>query len=329
MFFRFGRSGLVLLLLFLGASAQTVTEWETLRPANEVFSVLMPKGSSVEISKEPYHKMELNWRLYSSRPSVGQVLAVVSLSGIKPNPAAYTELQRFNSYVDAFKTLFPRTVQKDLPVKLTLLGEKTLQGNEGREYRVVLGNLSGRAQTFLTRRRFYAVVFLSEKKDETAQEKFLSSFLIPEKTSEPPAAVAAQNATSSENEKQDAASPKETVTDTPVKAGVENTDATESGRHSKAKTGPISGGLLNGKAISLPAPEYPAQAKTEGASGTVVVRVIIDEQGNVASAEPVSGPVSLRQAAVNAAMQARFSPTLLVGEPVQVMGIITYNFVRP
>src|SRR5216117_2284803 len=79
------------------------SELETLRPENEEFSILMPKSPTVEMSKMPYHKMELNMRLYLSTSQAGPVLAVVSLSGIKSNPALYSDLERFNSYVDAFK----------------------------------------------------------------------------------------------------------------------------------------------------------------------------------------------------------------------------------
>ncbi|MBO0160511.1 energy transducer TonB, partial [Vibrio parahaemolyticus] len=35
----------------------------------------------------------------------------------------------------------------------------------------------------------------------------------------------------------------------------------------------------------------------------------------------------LRQAAVEAAQRAKFSPTMLSGQPVKVSGVITYNFV--
>jgi len=52
---------------------------------------------------------------------------------------------------------------------------------------------------------------------------------------------------------------------------------------------PISGGVLNGKAISLPKPAYPPIARQAHASGTVVVQVTIDENGNVISARAVSG----------------------------------------
>ena len=90
---------------------------------------------------------------------------------------------------------------------------------------------------------------------------------------------------------------------------------------------PISGGVLNGKAISLPKPAYPPIARAAHASGTVVVQVTIDENGSVISASAVSGHPLLTQAAVNAARQARFSPTKLSGQPVKVTGVIQYNFV--
>ena len=90
---------------------------------------------------------------------------------------------------------------------------------------------------------------------------------------------------------------------------------------------PISGGVLNGKAISLPKPSYPPIARAAHASGTVVVQVTIDENGSVISASAVSGHPLLTQAAVNAARQARFSPTKLSGQPVKVTGVIQYNFV--
>src|SRR5688572_28557190 len=89
----------------------------------------------------------------------------------------------------------------------------------------------------------------------------------------------------------------------------------------------ISGGVLNGKAISLPKPPYPPAARAVGASGAVSVQVLIDENGNVVSANAVTGHPLLRAAAVSAARSARFSPTVLSGQPVKVSGIITYNFV--
>jgi protein TonB len=89
----------------------------------------------------------------------------------------------------------------------------------------------------------------------------------------------------------------------------------------------ISGGVLNGKATSLPKPPYPPAARAVRASGAVSVQVLIDENGSVVSASAVSGHPLLRAAAVQAARSARFSPTQLSGQPVKVSGVITYNFV--
>jgi len=94
-----------------------------------------------------------------------------------------------------------------------------------------------------------------------------------------------------------------------------------------APRAPISGGVLNGKAISLPTPAYPPIARAEHAAGTVVVQVLIDENGTVVSARAVSGHPLLQAVAVGAAKQARFSPTKLSGQPVKVTGVIQYNFV--
>lgn len=89
----------------------------------------------------------------------------------------------------------------------------------------------------------------------------------------------------------------------------------------------IPGGVLNGKAVSRPQPPYPPAAKAARAQGVVVVQVTVDETGGVTSAKAVSGHPLLQAAAVAAAKQAKFSPTLLSGKPVKVSGMLIYNFV--
>lgn len=90
---------------------------------------------------------------------------------------------------------------------------------------------------------------------------------------------------------------------------------------------PISGGVLNGKAVRLVQPPYPAIARSARASGQVRVQIVIDENGNVVSAAPVSGHPLLQGAAVAAARASKFTPTKLSGMPVKVSGVIIYNFV--
>jgi protein TonB len=89
---------------------------------------------------------------------------------------------------------------------------------------------------------------------------------------------------------------------------------------------PISGGVLNGTALSLPPPMYPEAAKRLRMAGLVTVEVVVDETGKVIAAEATSGPSVLRDVAVQAALRARFSPTKLSGQPVKVSGVINYKF---
>ena len=89
---------------------------------------------------------------------------------------------------------------------------------------------------------------------------------------------------------------------------------------------PVSGGILNGKALKMPMPMYPELARRARLSGMVEVEVVIDVTGKVISAKAVKGPALLHGAAEQAAKNARFSPTLLSGQPVRVTGTISYNF---
>ncbi len=89
----------------------------------------------------------------------------------------------------------------------------------------------------------------------------------------------------------------------------------------------INGGIINGRAIRLPKPPYPPDARAARASGIANIKVQIDEDGSVFSAEPSSGHPLLLPAARRAACLATFSPTKLEGQPVKVAGVISYNFV--
>jgi TonB family protein len=82
-----------------------------------------------------------------------------------------------------------------------------------------------------------------------------------------------------------------------------------------------------GKLIEAPRPIYPEEAKAKKVEGQVSVEIVIGEDGNVISARPVSGPELLQGAAKDAAMKARFEPTVVEGKPAKVTGTMTYKFV--
>lgn len=89
----------------------------------------------------------------------------------------------------------------------------------------------------------------------------------------------------------------------------------------------VSGGVLNGKVRKKPQPDYPLAAKRARQSGTVVVQITVDENGDVESAQAISGPPLLRGASERAAKLATFTPVKLCGRAVKVTGVVTYNFI--
>lgn len=103
---------------------------------------------------------------------------------------------------------------------------------------------------------------------------------------------------------------------------VQPTPSPESAKNIKT----ISKGVVNGLAIHKPEPPYPPLAKQARVTGIVTIQIVIDETGKVVAAQILSGHPLLRQAALDAARRARFTPTKLSDVPVKVQGTITYNF---
>ena len=88
----------------------------------------------------------------------------------------------------------------------------------------------------------------------------------------------------------------------------------------------VNGGVLNGRAISLSTPNYPAAARAMRAAGQVMVEVSVDESGRVTSARAISGHPLLRNSAEAAARQSRINPVRIDNENVKTTGVLIYNF---
>lgn len=95
----------------------------------------------------------------------------------------------------------------------------------------------------------------------------------------------------------------------------------ENGNEQKAE------GVEPGRAIELPKPVYPLIARRAHAQGEVQVQVIVDTDGQVIAAAAISGHPLLQAASVTAARGARFTPPKYNGEPVKVVGVISYTFI--
>lgn len=149
------------------------------------------------------------------------------------------------------------------------------------------------------------------------------SYLVPNQNSQPPIYLSPVNVQNSK-------------TDASVK---QFTDSCESARQRaremmsadwyRAATYTTSSGNLNSRRICSPTIIYPQEAIDAKISHTVTVRVLVNETGIVKSACAINGHWSLRKAAEAAARETIFTPNLLGGEPVNVRGTITFDFLLP
>jgi TonB family protein len=87
-----------------------------------------------------------------------------------------------------------------------------------------------------------------------------------------------------------------------------------------------SGDLLQNTATMRPKPIYPKGRRPDNVKGSVTVEVMIDEEGSVISAKPISGPDHLRSAAVSAARGWKWTPTKVERKRTRVVGTITFDF---
>jgi len=89
----------------------------------------------------------------------------------------------------------------------------------------------------------------------------------------------------------------------------------------------VGGHVLAAKLLSLEKPNYPEDAKKSGKEGTVFLNAVISGEGKVVSLRVVNEPdPQLAKAALDAVKQWRYRPTLLNGQPIEVVSTITVNF---
>jgi TonB family protein len=92
------------------------------------------------------------------------------------------------------------------------------------------------------------------------------------------------------------------------------------------KPASIASGVMAGSRLGGKNPVYPAEARKEHVSGTVILQAVISKTGDIASLQVISGPESLRQSAMDAVRTWRYKPFLLNGEPTTVETTIHVNY---
>ncbi|MBI4875442.1 MAG: TonB family protein [Acidobacteria bacterium] len=90
----------------------------------------------------------------------------------------------------------------------------------------------------------------------------------------------------------------------------------------------VGGSVQATKLVAQTRPLYPPACKAEGVAGTVLLRAVISMEGSLLNVTPVNRLVDARlvEAALDAVRTWRYQPTLLNGQPVEVITEIEVNF---
>lgn len=290
----------VLLLLLFSVPVHAQEDWNKIAPLGESFTVAMPTfaHSASRVIPLSATKSVPARVLYSV--ANGRRYAIASF--VRTTGDRMPALSNFPEFAIAMEwsltsaegTTGSLTFHQDLSEGSTII----------KQYHLKLGENEGVARFIATETSLYALVVIGADANDSDARRFLNSFVVGKMNND----------------------------DEPDATKV----ITRSGGYADQellpepwprKSSPISGGVLNGKALSLARPEYPNAARKYRDEGQVRVRIVIDEFGKVISAEAIEGPESLREAAIDAAYKSLFTPTRLMGQPVRVSGIIVYNFV--
>ncbi|MGA2271148.1 MAG: M56 family metallopeptidase [Bryobacteraceae bacterium] len=90
----------------------------------------------------------------------------------------------------------------------------------------------------------------------------------------------------------------------------------------------VGGNVQAAKLLRMAKPEYPAELQQLGIEGAVVMRAVISKTGEPLNLEAISTEVDNRlvKAALDVVRQWKYQPTLLNGQPVEVLTTITVDF---
>lgn len=278
--------------------------WEKLAPVGHSFTMLMP-ARATQTSRRIPRADNVAAPIVTYQSVVGRKRYVAAVF-LKASPSVNPAFPSLEKFINGLEHSFQGT---DAANFLTFDRDVTVKGISGKQYRLRLGDYPGIAWVLESDGAFYALMVIGADETDADAIRFLSSFSLGEVNTDP----ALSGVTDADSTR--GTSPAERTPDVNVPP-----------EPWPQLLSPISGGVLNGKAITLGRPEYPAEARANGDSGTVKVQILIDELGNVMRAEAVEGPASLHAAAVAAALKSRFTPTRLMGQPIKVSGVIVFRF---
>jgi len=334
--------GVLLILLLLcfwspTVRAQVADSWVSVSPKGERFTIQMPHSEVVELQGSTVEPFAAEARIYTVRND-GVEYTVWSLV----NRASDAPVEIW-AYLDICADLVWESLlkpQRDQLLKLPNLAthmsyqrELVASGLPGREYTISLGNKPGLAQFFVTGRRIYVLTVLYADASSAGTRRFISSFdlknpglpvgatIIKDPTLEPPSAAAGQGVGPGSEGKIDAG-------DRNISGGGPSTGTTgTTGGTDYNRV--FTGREVTSKArvLSKPEPNYTDSARKYSVEGTIVLRAVISNSGEMVKIRVVKRlPHGLTERAVAAARNIRSTPATKDGHPVQMHIQLEYQF---
>lgn len=264
--------------------SKTGSSWNRITGKDEEFSVLMPGMPSLYLNlitnNAGARRLE---RIYSSY-SMGSVYLVVSYDG----GSIKDTLERFKAH-HLYKG------------EITFEGDITLDGYQGKKYKLKLGEVTGTLHIYVTKKHGYAVAIIQATDEPPLAQYFLSSFSLIGKATH--------------LQKDPSHGPP--VSQAPNLPQANQTEEAFSGKDVTRKA----------IVVSKPEPVYSAEARQAGITGTVVIRAVLSSSGEVTSIRVVSGlPGGLTENAIEAARHLKFIPAVKAGRFVSYYVQLEYNF---
>jgi TonB family protein len=90
----------------------------------------------------------------------------------------------------------------------------------------------------------------------------------------------------------------------------------------------VGGGVQQAKLVKMPRPSYPPHLKAAGVEGSVLLLAVVGKDGKLSSLQVMNSQVDpdLAKSAVEAVSQWEYQPTLLNGNPVEIVTDIEVNY---
>jgi len=312
----------IILLTLCSTHAQT-DEKETLEQLNQKVIISYRKQKFDEALKLAQQAVDLSIKIYGAEQSETAV-AYTSLGVMYQEKRKYKEsIENLQKAVDVYQKI-SNSKSEDLITAYQILAysqflderKKESEANYLKAIEISENKFGKESKESFTATLNLANIYARLKEVEKANEFYLKSY-----------ALAIKNFGRESKEMEQVGDSRSCL----VSAQKSDTESAKAFLEARKKmlgeTSEQNAGILNGKAKSLPSPTYPSEARPRRISGTVSVRVKIDEQGNVIEARAVCGPPVLGNAAEYAARGAKFAPTIKDGMLIKTSGIIIYNFV--